>query len=145
MCSFQTQVDQTVITTFSELFIPARTLAYGIYELKLTVTMVAWPSLISSASAYVKINPSSITANLVLFGTSLITSDPEKDLTIDPGAYSVDPDSTTFNASVSFYIFIYLKLRSIYIIHRIGTTHTIVNSMIFIIRAVMTIYFRLIS
>jgi hypothetical protein len=64
ICSSQIQIDQTVITTFSELYIPARILPYGTYELKLTVTMKASSSLISSSSAaYVKITPSGITAN----------------------------------------------------------------------------------
>jgi hypothetical protein len=108
-CSLQVQLDQPVITTFSELFIPARTLTYGIYELKLTVTMIASPALTSSASAYVKIISSDITANLVKFGTQMITHGCQQDLILDPGTFSVDPDATTFNASVSDNIFIYFS------------------------------------
>jgi hypothetical protein len=101
-CSLQAEVDKSVITTLSELFIPARTLAYGVYELKLTVTMATSRNLISSASAYVKINRSNITANLLQFGTSMITSGQDQDLTLDPGSFSIDPDAITFNASVSY-------------------------------------------
>ncbi|CAF5108814.1 unnamed protein product [Rotaria sp. Silwood1] len=43
-CSSPVQLDQTIITNFSELFIPARTFPYGLYELKLTVTMNASPN-----------------------------------------------------------------------------------------------------
>jgi hypothetical protein len=91
----------SVITTFSELFIPARTLDFGLYQLTLTVSMLVAPQLKSSVSAYVKINPSGITANLVPLGTSVITSGQQKDLILDPGTYSVDPDTDQFNASVS--------------------------------------------
>jgi hypothetical protein len=101
-CSFPVQTGQTIITTSSELFIPARTLAYGAYQLTLTVTMIAALHLTSSVSAYVKITPSGITANLVPFGTSMITRGYQQDLILDPGTYSVDPDVTSFNASVSF-------------------------------------------
>ena len=100
-CSNLLQIDPSVSTTFSELFIPARTLDFGLYELKITVTMQAVPQLTSSASAFVRINPSGITANLVPLGTSIITSGHQKNLTLDPGAYSVDPDAQAFNASVS--------------------------------------------
>jgi hypothetical protein len=52
-------------------------------------------------SAYVQINPSGITANLVQFGTSMITRGHEQDLTLDPGRFSEDLDENTFNSSVS--------------------------------------------
>ncbi len=97
----QIQLSQTIITTFSELDIPARTLPYGIYELTLTVTMVQFPSLKTNSSVYVRITQSDIIANLVQLGTSMITSGHEQDLKLDPGLYSVDPDASVFNASVS--------------------------------------------
>ena len=59
------------------------------------------PMWISTVSAYVKITPSGITANLIQYGTSTITLGYEQDLTLDPGTYSVDLDGTAFNASVS--------------------------------------------
>jgi hypothetical protein len=102
LCSSQIQNDSFIDTTSSELFIPARTLPYGIYQLQLTVTMVSMPVLTSSASVYVEITQSGITANLVQFGTSLITSNSHNDLILNPGKYSVDPDWPIFNASVSY-------------------------------------------
>jgi hypothetical protein len=94
-------MDQSLITTLSELYIPSRTLAYGIYELKLTVTMSISSSLTSPASVYVQIKPSSIIPNLVQLGTSMITNGHQQDLLFNPGMFSIDPDSNTFNASVS--------------------------------------------
>ncbi|CAF3991133.1 unnamed protein product, partial [Rotaria sp. Silwood1] len=99
-CTVQATIDPSINLTLNELFIPARTLSYGVYELKLTVTMQALSNLFSSQSAFVKINPSGITANLVKFGTSLITSSYEENLILDPGKHSINPDETMFNASV---------------------------------------------
>ncbi|CAM4770288.1 unnamed protein product [Rotaria magnacalcarata] len=98
-CSLQTKLDQSVITTLNELFIRARTLVYGIYKLKLTVTMVASTDLISAASVYVRINPSNIIPNLVEFGTSMISRGQSQDLILNPGSFSVNPDESTFNLS----------------------------------------------
>jgi hypothetical protein len=100
-CSFQIQIDQTVQTTFSELYIPPQTLSYGIYQLKLTVTMVSSLNLISSSSAYVQIIPSGIFANLLQYGTPMITRGYQQNLTLDPGKFSVNLDQNIFNASVS--------------------------------------------
>ena len=101
ICSNAIQFDQTIITTTNELYIPARTLPYGIYQLNLTVSMLASSSLTSTVSAYVRITASGITANLVPLGTSMITSGYEQDLLFNPGGYSVDLDGYTFNASVN--------------------------------------------
>jgi len=100
-CSNQIQLDPTIITTLSELYIPARILAYGIYELKLTVTMTNYRWLTTSSTVYVQIIPSSIIANIVQLGTSMITSGHDQDLKLDPGTYSVDPDENVFNSSVN--------------------------------------------
>ena len=91
----------TVDTRFSEIYLPSRTLAFGLYELKLTVIMTNLPHLFSSMSAYVQINPSGITANLIQFGTSMITRGHEQDLNLDPGTFSEDFDENTFNSTVS--------------------------------------------
>ncbi|CAF1108215.1 unnamed protein product [Adineta ricciae] len=109
-CSQQVSTDPTIITTFSELYIPSRTLPYGLYEIKLTVTMTNMTMLSTSATVYVQISPSGITANLIQYGTSMITRGHQQDLQLDPGSYSVDPDQDTFNASnwkYSFYCRIY--------------------------------------
>ena len=88
----------TLITTSSELYVPARTLPYGVYQLELTVNM---GSLSLSSSVYAQVNPSGITANLIEYGASMITRGSQQDLQFDPGSYSADPDAETFNASVS--------------------------------------------
>jgi hypothetical protein len=79
----------------------AGTLAYGTYQLQLNVTMAVSPALTASEYAYVTITETGITANLVQFGTSMVTQGNSQDLTLDPGTFSVDPDEDTFNASVS--------------------------------------------
>ena len=100
-CSSQIQLDDSVITTYSELYIPGRTLPYGLYEFKLIIQSVYASNLSISSSAYAKINPSGITANLVQFGTSMITRGSAQDLLLDPGSYSVDPDESAFDTKVS--------------------------------------------
>lgn len=100
-CSYPINLNDKVITTLSELYIPSRTLNYGIYELICTVTMTAVPSLKSSSSVFVQITATGITANLVQLGTSMITRGNNQDLLLDPGTFSVDPDEDFFDASVS--------------------------------------------
>jgi hypothetical protein len=90
-----------VITTSSELTVPARALDLGLYQLKLTVTMQGAPHLTSSVSVHVRINPSGVTANLIPLGTSIVTSGQQRDLLLNPGSYSIDPDTDVFNANVS--------------------------------------------
>ena len=114
-----------VITSASELYIPARTLDFGLYQLKLTVTMTAMPQFTTSISAYVGINPTGITANLAPLGTSIITSGRDKNLTMDPGSYSVDPDAASLNASVSDQVKKHKKTASF--IYRNGSINTTVD------------------
>ena len=90
-----------MVTTASELYLPALTLDYGTYLITLTVAMAAAPKQISTASVYASITLSAITPNLMPFGTSTIAHGRGKDLVLDPGTYSVDPDAIAFNASVS--------------------------------------------
>ena len=103
-CSSQIQLDHTIATTSIELFIPAETLAYGTYQLTLTIFMRHAPHLSSSASVYIKITPSNIMVNLVQLGTSIITHGYSQDLLLDPGTFSIDPDITFFNTDVSINI-----------------------------------------
>ncbi|CAF3869870.1 unnamed protein product, partial [Adineta steineri] len=98
-CSFEIVLNEKVMTTYSELYIPSRTLAYGVYQLTLTVTMIDSPNLKSSSSVYVRITATGITANLVQLGTSMITRGNQQDLLLDPGTFSVDPDEDTFDAT----------------------------------------------
>jgi len=102
-CSLSIQLDQSIVTTSNELYIPAKTLDYGVYQLRLTVAMVVAPQFSTSISVYIKIITSSITVNLLAFGTSMITSGYKQDLLLDPGTHSIDPDTELFNASVSLF------------------------------------------
>ncbi len=63
--------------------------------------MISSLNLISSSSAYVQIIPSGISANLLQYGTSMITRGYQQNLTLDPGTFSVDLDENIFNAAVS--------------------------------------------
>ena len=126
-CSSLSSLDQSIKTTLSELYVPARTLPLGIYELKMTVSMTVSSTLRSSASAYVQITASGITANLVRLGTSMITSGYQQDLKLDPGSFSVDPDEDVFNGSVSL-IFIEISFSNLLFL-RIGLTNIIVEFM----------------
>ncbi|CAF0788844.1 unnamed protein product [Adineta steineri] len=112
-CSYQIQLDQTIKTTFTELYIPAKTLPYGIYELQLTVTMTNLTNFTTSSSVYVQIASSGITVNLVQLGTSMITIGYDQDLNFNPGAFSVDPDGYTFNESNWKYIY-YCRIYGLY-------------------------------
>jgi hypothetical protein len=88
-----------------ELFVPARSLDYGIYQIKLTVAMNLSSQLSASAVTYVNIIPSPITVSLLQLGSSMVTHGQQQTLILDPGSYSIDPDSTPFNASVSVSVF----------------------------------------
>lgn len=113
-CTFPIQVDSTVSTTFNEFYVPARTLPLGLYELKLSVVTANLSTLTSSSSAYVRILPAGITANLVPYGTSMITRGYEQDLVLDPGRYSVDLDGDTFNATVKSIFFTFSESPRIF-------------------------------
>ena len=86
--------------TSGELFIPRDSLDYGVYQIKLTVAMTLSSQLVSSAVTYLMIIPSPVTVNLLQLGSSMITHGQQQTLSLDPGSYSIDPDSTLFNASV---------------------------------------------
>ncbi|CAF0845277.1 unnamed protein product [Adineta steineri] len=112
-CSFEIVLNENVMTTYSELYIPSRTLAYGVYQLTLTVTMIDSPNLKSSSSVYVRITATGITANLVQLGTSMITRGDQQDLLLDPGTFSVDPDEDTFDATKWKYTY-YCRIYDLY-------------------------------
>ena len=126
-CSSVVQISSAIDTSLSELLLPANTLSYGTYQLTLTVTIAFNVTL--STSVYVTISPSTAVANLIQFGTSTILQGAEQDLTMNPGAFSVDPDSDTFNAEVSVYQD-ERRYPSRFAPHRTGTMHTTVESMV---------------
>ena len=90
-----------IVTTLSELRIPEKTLAFGTYELRLTVVLTTTTLVLqSTVSTFVQINPSTTNVNMLRFGTSMIVHGHLKDLILDPGTYSVDPDKNVFDATV---------------------------------------------
>jgi hypothetical protein len=102
ICSNEIEINPKIIETkYSELYIPSRSLSYGIYELKLTVRMSISLDSMSSKSMFVKIIPSGIAVNLVQFGTSMITRGNQQELKLDSRTYSLDLDGYTFDADVS--------------------------------------------
>ena len=103
--SFDSQIE----TASSELFIPAKKLPFGIFELELTVTMTKYPIVKSSSSVYVEIIPSDIIVYLFQSRSSMITSGFQQDLKLDPGTYSIDPDQVTFDSTVSFQLILILN------------------------------------
>jgi hypothetical protein len=91
----------TINTMSSELLIPAFTLPVGVYKLTLTVSTVSPGVTIVSASVFVQIIAADVVAFLIQFGTSMISNAHDVDLQLDPGRFSVDPERSTFDASVS--------------------------------------------
>ena len=91
--------------------------------------MMTMLSLTSTSSVYAQITPSGTTANLIQYGTSMITRGSQQDLQFNPGRYSIDPDENIFNATVSLnedpsYLFLSL-------FNRIGYMNIIVESMVY--------------
>jgi hypothetical protein len=99
--SYPIQIEQLVSNQLRKLYIPPRTFNHEVYKIELIVKMRDFPQISSSNFTYIRITEANITANLVRFGTSVITSGHKKDLLLDPGTHSVDPETRTFNASVS--------------------------------------------
>lgn len=99
-CLTTITLDQRVITTLSELYIPPKILPYGTYELKLTVAMSDFPNVTSSSTVYVQIISTGVIANLLQMGTSMISRGSQQDLSLDPGRYSIDLDEDSFDPSV---------------------------------------------
>ena len=92
--------DSLLVTTFNDLSLPAHFFSPGLYELKLTVTIIASLSF-TSKSVYVRIVPLGLLVNLLPLETSMITMGARQDLPLNPGLYSVGRDGESFNASVT--------------------------------------------
>jgi hypothetical protein len=95
----------------SELFIPAYDLPVGLYQMTLSVRMLAIIQRNFTVTSYVRITRSKILTNLVYLGTSMISQSDQFDLVLNPGKYSVDPDAAQFNASVSCGFSLYLLVH----------------------------------
>ena len=95
------QLSLSVKKQGKRISISAGTLDYGVYEFRFTANISAFRNMSSTRSSYIEITESNSTANPVKFGTSMITSGHSQDLVLDPGQYSIDPDTRQFNPSVS--------------------------------------------
>ena len=100
-CSNRIQLNSTIVTTSSELYIPSQTLPYGLYQFQLTVTLPNSTWLNTSKSTYIQIIPSNIIVNAFSSKISMITMGNTQDLFLDPGNYSIDLDNNVFNTNVS--------------------------------------------
>lgn len=100
-CSEEAQLNQSIETANNDLFIPAQTLNYGRYELKLTVTPIALPALTTTSLVHIEIFPTGIITNLLPFVMSKITHHYRQDLILNPGKYSIDLNAITFDSTVS--------------------------------------------
>ncbi|CAF1412544.1 unnamed protein product [Adineta ricciae] len=96
-CTNPIQLDSSIETTLTDLHIPERTLPYGTYELKLIITTLNFSSVTMISSVYVRMIQSEIEANLIEYGTSMITHARGENLELNPGRFSVNPDENTFN------------------------------------------------
>lgn len=131
-CSFPIQTHRSIGNKTTELFIPSKTLDYGIYQFNLTVRMSAFPNtMVQSAVAYIEITYSNITANLIKYGTSIITSGRMKNLTLDPGQYSTNPDEGRFDPRVSNKLCIFSRTHKTFLLDRIGAMSIHVDHMIY--------------
>jgi hypothetical protein len=99
-CTILSSFEPQVIRTFSEIFIPARILVVGIYELRYTVRMSHAYQLVSSNIVYIQITPREIRGKMLPFEISMITRGYEQDIKLDPGQYSIDSVHSIFNATV---------------------------------------------
>ena len=117
-------VDSSLLSNSSDLFARSQTFPLGLYQIQLTVTRNNLSS--QTKSAFVRITPSGIKANLVLFGTSMIDMGVEQDLQLDPGNHSLDGDGKPFNASVRFFHWIRIRCFSSL---RIGLTNIFIGSL----------------
>ena len=104
VCSFPIQFNASS-TILSELFLPPRSLDYGLYQMTLTVGMQVLPILTSSVSTYLYVTPSPITVNLVQYGSSMITIGRNQNFTLNPGSFSIDPDQVRFNRENWNYVY----------------------------------------
>ena len=85
----------------SQLYIPSKTFPYGLYQIKFTVQMAFLPNIISSVITYVEISLSPIQVKLIEYDSTVIMQKQQQTFILDPGRFSIDPDQTYFNSTVS--------------------------------------------
>lgn len=110
-CIRSVSLPKNISVQSRDLFIPAETLEYDLYQFNVTVSSIYYSSSSQSVTVkrieitstiYIEISPLKINANLVMFGTSEITNPREKDLILDPGYHTIDPDRGKIDPDVGF-------------------------------------------
>ena len=103
VCSTLHDLNNEIATTFNEIYIPAKTLTYGNYQLTLTVVVTTDSSNFnSSASIHIEIvRSSNVLVNLIQYGASEITLGPTNDLLLEPERYSLYTDGNPLIPDVS--------------------------------------------
>ncbi|UJR07283.1 hypothetical protein I4U23_011571 [Adineta vaga] len=105
-CSSISLSNHSISTIYKDLSIPSRTLPYGFYRLKLTVTMNEYSIISLSSLVDIQIISSSLITNLISYNTQSITHDYQQDLIIfDPGQFSYDQMQLIFNANDWHYFY----------------------------------------
>ena len=97
------ELNGSLLTSQTNLFIPAHTLSYGLYKIELTAMILDIPTISSSSSVYIEIIPSTIDINLIALDTSMIRHDYREDLQLDPGHFSFDMSAEIYNKEDWFY------------------------------------------
>ncbi|CAF1178747.1 unnamed protein product [Adineta steineri] len=92
-------ISQLASAKTSEIYLQTQALPTGTYLFNYTVSMTSAPGFASSAYTYITIIRSNIQVNLLANGTSVITNGVTQTLLFQPGVFSVDPDSTYFDAT----------------------------------------------
>ncbi|CAF1248689.1 unnamed protein product [Adineta ricciae] len=83
--------------TNTNLHVPSRSLSYGLYRFKLTVTLTNCPTIESSSFIDIEITPPNIITNLVSYETRIARHNYGENLILNPGKYSYDQNSVQFN------------------------------------------------
>ena len=92
--------NQTFETSENDLFIPARTLSYGIYKVELTLVTpddLAIPAFVT----YIEICQSNIFIHFFPFQAATITHHYTEDLILNPGEYSFQINEISFHKEVN--------------------------------------------
>jgi len=101
--SNQAELNQSMKPTLNDLLISTRILRYGLYKFELIVTMIDYPSLISSSFVYIEITRSIVTINLISFDKLMIIHDYQNNLILNPGEFSFDLNQIPFNKDVCYH------------------------------------------
>ena len=98
-CSILNLSNEKLQTTSNEICIPSKTLTFGIYELKLMMTVNTSSSILTSfESIFIKIIQSNkIIVNQIEFGVSKISIGINEQFLLEPGKYSFHDDGTKIN------------------------------------------------